>query len=142
MVLRLLHWIVLSAVTLRGRTDAVNLVYDIFSLQRQEKLIQGLHKLGLSQLPLAVAVAYYHCLSNNIGGPPVQYMYASDQKAWIRYGAPRWIWAGTVLCAIPSEVSKAMLAEWRAQSGLSLGNPRRGFVCTKQAVDGDLGLEG
>lgn len=31
---------------------------------------------------------------------------------------------------------------WHARNGLALGNPRLGFVCTKQAADGDAGLEG
>lgn len=35
-----------------------------------------------------------------------------------------------------------MLRGWHARNGVSLGNPRLGFVCTKQAVDGDSGLEG
>jgi hypothetical protein len=35
-----------------------------------------------------------------------------------------------------------MLAGWHARNGVSLGNPRLGFVCTKQAVDGQSALEG
>mgnify|MGYP000265235172 CR=1 FL=1 len=61
----------------------------------------------------------------------------SDRMAWIRYGTPRWAWEGTALCGIPPEVSVAMLRGWHARNGVSLGNPRLGFVCTKQAVDGD-----
>ncbi|MBD9418853.1 hypothetical protein IB259_06300 [Achromobacter sp. ACM04] len=134
--------IVLSAVTRRGTARAAELVYEIFCRQRNERFLPGLKKLGIAHLPPAVAAAQYHYLSNHIGGVAVQYMYESDRKAWIRYSAPRWIWSGTALCAIPSEVSRAMLAGWHAQNGVSLNNPRLGFVCTKQAVDGQSGLEG
>lgn len=125
-----------------GAAKAAKLTYEVFSLQRQERFLPGLRKLGIDRLPHAVAAAQYHYLSNHIGGVPVQYMYESDRKAWIRYAAPRWIWSGTALCGIPPEVSRAMLAGWHAQNGVSLNNPRLGFVCTKQAVDGQSGLEG
>jgi hypothetical protein len=69
-------------------------------------------------------------------------MYESDRKAWIRYPPPRWIWKGTAICGIPGEVSRAMLRGWHANNGVALGNPRLGFVCTKQSVDGQDGLEG
>jgi hypothetical protein len=35
-----------------------------------------------------------------------------------------------------------MLRGWQVHNGVSLGNPRPGFVCTKMAVDGDAGLGG
>jgi len=72
----------------------------------------------------------------------VEYMYETDRKAWIRYPPPRWIWKGTAICGVPGEVSRAMLRGWHANNGVSLGNPRLGFVCTKQSVDGQDGLEG
>src|SRR5450432_2510464 len=34
------------------------------------------------------------------------------------------------------------VAGWHANNGVSLGNPNLGFVCTKQSVDGQDGLEG
>lgn len=134
--------IVLSTVTRKGTPAAAELVYEIFCRQRRERFLAGLRKLGIDGLPPAVAAAQYHYLSNHIGGVAVQYMHESDRKAWIRYNAPRWIWSGTALCGIPSEVSRAMLAGWHAQNGVTLGNPRLGFVCTKQAADGQSGLEG
>lgn len=134
--------IVLFTVSRLGPPKAEELVYEIFCRQRRERFLPGLQKLGLDKLPHAVAAAQYHYLSNHIGGVSVEYMPESDRKAWIRYAAPRWIWAGTALCGIPPEVSRAMLRGWHAQNGVMLGNPRLGFVCTKQAVDGDSGLEG
>jgi hypothetical protein len=66
----------------------------------------------------------------------------SNRKAWVRFPPPRWVWSGVAICGIPITVSEAMLRGWQAHNGVSLGNPRLGFVCTKMTVDGDAGLEG
>jgi hypothetical protein len=134
--------LILTTVTRRGTADAAEFMFRIFRRQQQERFLPGLEKLGLSGLPPAVAAAQYHYLSNWIGGVSVEYMYESDRKAWIRYPPPRWIWRGTAICGVPGEVSRAMLRGWHANNGVSLGNPRMGFVCTKQSVDGQDGLEG
>jgi hypothetical protein len=134
--------LILTVVTRRGTADAAEFVFRVFRRQQQERFLPGLEKLGLSKLPAAVAAAQYHYLSNWIGGVSVEYMYESDRKAWIRYPPPRWIWRGTAICGVPGEVSRAMLRGWHANNGVALGNPRLGFVCTKQTVDGQAGLEG
>jgi len=134
--------IVLYTVSRLGAQKAEELVFEIFCRQRRERFLPGLKKLGLEQLPHAVAAAQYHYLSNHIGGVSVEYMFESERKAWVRYAAPRWIWSGTALCGIPPQVSRAMLLGWHAQNGTMLRNPRLGFVCTKQTVDGQSGLEG
>jgi hypothetical protein len=134
--------LILSVVTRRGTADAAEFVFRVFRRQQQERFLPGLEKLGLSRLPPAVAAAQYHYLSNWIGGVHVEYMYETDRKAWIRYPPPRWIWRGTAICGVPGEVSRAMLRGWHANNGVSLGNPNLGFVCTKQSVDGQYGLEG
>jgi hypothetical protein len=134
--------LILSVVTRRGTSDAAEFVFRVFRRQQQERFLPGLKKLGLSHLPPAVAAAQYHYLSNWIGGVHVEYMYETDRKAWIRYPPPRWIWRGTAICGVPGEVSRAMLRGWHANNGMSLSNPNLGFVCTKQSVDGQDGLEG
>ena len=134
--------IVLYTVSRKGPQETARFVYEIFCRQRLERFLPGLQKLGLDRLPHAVAAAQYHYLSNHIGGVSVEYMPESNRKAWIRYAAPRWLWSGTALCGIPPSVSTAMLEGWHAQTGLMLQNPRLGFVCTKQTVDGQSGLEG
>ena len=101
-----------------------------------------MEKLGLDNEPHAVAAAKYHYLSNQLGGVKVEYLEESATKAWVRYPPPRWIWAGTAICGIPSNVNRAMLRGWHAHNGVTLGNPRLGFVCTKTTVDGQPGLEG
>ncbi len=133
---------ILRTIVERGSATAAELVCRIFRRQRLATFLPGLRKLGLDQLPAAVAAAQYHYLSNELGGVRVEYIYESERKAWIRYPPPRWIWAGTAICAVPSEVSSAMLRGWHAENGVSLGNPRLGFVCTKQTVDGEDALEG
>lgn len=134
--------LILTVVTRRGTPDAAEFVFRIFRRQQQERFLAGLDKLGLSHLPPAVAAAQYHYLSNWIGGVSVEYMIENDRKAWIRYPPPRWIWRGTAICGIPGDVSRAMLRGWHANNGVALGNLRLGFVCTKQSVDGQDGLEG
>jgi hypothetical protein len=134
--------LILTVVTRRGTADAAEFVFRVFRRQQQERFLPGLEKLGLSHLPPAVAAAQYHYLSNWIGGVSVEYMYETDRKAWIRYPPPRWIWRGTAICGVPGEVSRAMLRGWHANNGVALGNLNIGFVCTKQSVDGQDGLEG
>jgi hypothetical protein len=134
--------LVLTVVTRRGTAAAAEFVFGVFRRQQQERFLPGLEKLGLSHLPPAVAAAQYHYLSNWIGGVSVEYMYETDRKAWIRYPPPRWIWRGTAICGVPGEVSRAMLRGWHANNGVAVGNPNLGFVCTKQSVDGQDGLEG
>jgi hypothetical protein len=132
----------LTVVTRRGTREAAEFMFRVFRRQQQERFLPGLKKLGLDHLPPAVAAAQYHYLSNWIGGVHVETMYESDRKAWIRYPPPRWAWKGTAICGIPGEVSQAMLRGWHANNGVALGNLKLGFVCTKQSVDGQDGLEG
>jgi hypothetical protein len=134
--------LILTVVTRRGTAAAEEFVFRVFRRQQEERFLSGLEKLGLSKLPPAVAAAQYHYLSNWIGGVFVEYMYESDRKAWIRYPPPRWIWQGTAICGIPMEVSRAMLRGWHANNGVALRNLKLGFVCTKQTVDVQDGLEG
>jgi hypothetical protein len=125
-----------------GPAQAAEAVFRTFRRQQLARVLPGLKKLGLDKLPHAVACAQYHYLSNQVGGVKVEYVYESDRKAWVRYPPPRWIWWGSAICGIPSEVSRAMLRGWHAHNGVALGNPRLGFVCTGQTVDGHPGLEG
>ncbi len=134
--------LILATIVRCGTPLAAALVERVFARQREARFLDGLRKLGLDGLPHAVAAAQYHYLSNDVGGVAVEFMPESDRKAWVRYVPPRWIWAGTALCAVPDEVTVAMLRGWHARNGESLGNPRLGFVCTKTTTAGDVALEG
>lgn len=133
---------VLGVVAHRGAEAAERLVFRALRIQQQERFLPGLRKLGLDGLPHAVACARYHMLSNAIGGVRVHCIEESPRKAWVVYPAPRWVWWGTAVCGIPARVSAAMLRGWHAHNGVSLGNPRLGFVCTGQVAAGDAALSG
>jgi hypothetical protein len=134
--------LVLTLVSQKSAQAARDFMFAHFRKQHLEKFLPGLRKLGLDALPDAVACAQYHYFSNALGGVKTEYVRESDRKAWVRYPPPRWIWQGTAICAIPREVNEAMLHGWHGHNGVSLDNPRLGFVCTGQTVNGDPGLEG
>ncbi len=134
--------LILGVSSKRGRDDAGKFMHRVFRHQHHEKFLSSFDKLGLSDLPDAVAAAAYHYLSNSIGGGRVEFMRESDRKAWVRFVPPRWIYDGTAICGVPSEVSRGILRGWYAHNGVSLNNPRLGFVCTAQTMDGQHGLAG
>ena len=139
---RYLTGLLLALITRHGTARAAEVVRRTFRRQHLELFLPGLRKLGLEQLSPAIACAKYHVLSNALGGVRVSWIPESERKSWVRYHPPRWIFDGTAVCAVPTEVSRAMLWGWHAHNGVSLGNPRLGFVCTKQTTDGQPGLEG
>ncbi len=134
--------LILTLVSRRSAADAAEWVFRVFRHQHHEKFLSSFEKLGLSGMPDAVACAAYHYLSNSVGGVRVEFMRESDKKAWVHFVPPRWIYPGAAICAVPSEVSRAFLRGWYAQNGVSLANPRLGFVCTAQTTDGQHGLAG
>jgi hypothetical protein len=139
---RYLTGLILALVLRHGTARAAEVVFRTFRRQHLEKFLPGLAKLGLAHLPPAVACAQYHVLSNAVGGVRVEWIPESDTKSWVRYLPPRWIFDGTAVCAIPTEISRAMLRGWHAHNGVTLGNRRLGFVCTMQTTDAQPGLEG
>ena len=139
---RYLTGLILALVVETGTEKAARVVQGLFRRQQEERFLPGLEKLGLLDESAAVACAKYHYLSNHLGGVSVVFIPESEKKAWIRYAPPRWIFDGTAIAAIPTEVSRAMLWGWHANNGVLLDNPKLGFVCTGQTVDGLPGLEG
>jgi len=117
-------------------------MFRLFRRQHLEKFLASFNKLGLEGLPDAVACARYHCISNSVGGVPVEYMYESDKKAWVRFRYPRWMYHGPAICGIPVEVSRGFMKGWYAHNGVSLGNPRLGYVCVSEDMTGEFGFCG
>ncbi len=117
-------------------------MFRLFRQQHLDKFLSSFDKLGLSGLPDAVACAQYHVLSNSIGGVPVEYMEESERKAWVRFRYPRWMYAGPTVCGVPVGVSRGFLRGWYAHNGVSLGNPRLGFVCVSEDMTGEYGFCG
>lgn len=134
--------LILTLVSRRSADVAAEWVFRVFRHQHHEKFLSSFDKLGLRGMPHAVACAAYHYLSNSVGGVRVEFVRESDRKAWVHFVPPRWIYPGAAICGVPSEVSRAFLRGWYAQNGVSLGNPRLGFVCTAQTTDGQHGLAG
>ena len=139
---RNLTGLLLALVVRQGTERATEVVFRTFRNQHLELFLPGLRKLGLDGLPPTIACAQYHVLSNSLGGVGVVWIPESERKSWVRYLPPRWIFDGTAVCAIPTELSRAMLRGWHGHNGVTLGNPNLGFVCTMQTTDGQPGLEG
>ncbi len=139
---RYLTGLLLGMVTRLGTEPAAEVVFRTFRNQHLEAFLPGLEKLGLTDEPDAVACAKYHVLSNALGGVRVEWIPESDTRSWVRYLPPRWIFDGTAICGIPTELSRAMLRGWHGHNGVSLGNDRLGFVATSQTTDGQAGLVG
>jgi hypothetical protein len=117
-------------------------MFRLFRRQHLEKFLSSFDKLGLTGLPHAVACARYHVLSNDIGGVAVEYVEEHDRKAWVRFRYPRWMYDGPTICGVPVEVSRGFLNGWYAHNGVSLGNPRLGFVCVSEDMTGEFGFCG
>ncbi len=139
---RQLTGLLLGMVTRLGTAPAADVMFRVFRNQHLGAFLPGLEKLGLTDEPDAVACAKYHVLSNALGGVRVEWIPESDTKSWVRYLPPRWIFDGTAVCGIPTELSRAMLRGWHGHNGVSLGNDRLGFVATSQTTDGQPGLVG
>lgn len=132
----------LMVATNEGAEVVGDWMYRLFRRQHEDKFLSSFAKLGLDSLPDAVACAKYHVLSNSIGGVAVEYMYESDRKAWVRFRYPRWMYDGPTICGVPVEASRGFLRGWYAQNGVSLNNPRLGFVCVSEDMTGQFGLCG
>ncbi len=126
----------------RDRSEVYDWMFGLFRRQHKDKFLSSFGKLGLEGLPDAVACAQYHVMANSIGGVPVEYLAESDTKAWVRFRYPRWMYLGATICGIPVEVSRGFLNGWYAENGVSLNNPRLGFVCVSEDMTGEFGLCG
>jgi hypothetical protein len=132
----------LMIATRKGPEIMGDWMFRLFRRQHLEKFLASFDKLGLTGLPHAIACARYHVLSNNMGGVGVEYMEENDRKAWVRFRYPRWMYHGPTVCGVPVEVSRGFLNGWYAHNGVSLGNPRLGYVCVSEDMTGEFGLCG
>jgi hypothetical protein len=139
---QLLLGLELMVATREGPQVVGEWMFRLFRQQHEDKFLSSFGKLGLHGLPHAVACARYHVLSNGIGGVAVEYMEESDTRAWVRFRYPRWMYDGAAICGVPLEASRGFLRGWYAHNGVSLGNPRLGFVCVSEDMSGQYGLCG
>ena len=77
--------------------------FQLFRRQHEQYFLSSFNKLGLSDLPDAVACAKYHVLANTVGGVPVEYAEESSTKAWVRFRYPRWMFGGPTICGVSVE---------------------------------------
>ena len=66
------------------------------------------------------------------------------EDSLVKLGAlslPSWMYAGAAICGIPVEASRGLYG-WYAQNGVSLNNPRLGFICVSEDMTGQFGLCG
>lgn len=134
--------LILMVASRKGPAAVGEWTFRLFRRLHHEKFLSSFDKLGLTGKPHAVAAAQYHYLSNSIGGVEVEFMAERDDKAWVRFCHPRWLYEGATLCGVPVEVSHGFLRGWYSHNGVSLGNPRLGFVCTSQDMTAEYGLAG
>ena len=138
----------LSTLRARGQDAAATLMFKMLRSHQLEHFLPGLEKLGLDTEPSdAVKSAKYHYFSNILGGLEVEYMEETPEKAWVRYPPPFAMsdspfTPSAAIAAYAPEVGHAVFRAWHAHNGVSLGNPRLGFVMTQVAHQGDPCLEG
>lgn len=128
--------------TREGPSVIEDWIFRLFRSQHEAKFLSSFQKLGLEGQSDAVACAKYHVLSNGVGGVRVEYTEESETKAWVRFRYPRWMFDGAALCGIPIEASRGFLRGWYGHNGVSLKNPRLGFVCVSEDMSGQYGLCG
>lgn len=132
----------LMVTTQAGAETCGDWLFRLFRRQHEEYFLKSFNKLGLDGLPDAVACARYHVLANSIGGVPVEYAEESPTKAWVRFRYPRWMFDGPTICGVPVAASRGFLRGWYAHNGVSLNNPRLGFVCVSEDMTGEFGFCG
>ncbi|MGY4352982.1 hypothetical protein ACVWXM_009499 [Bradyrhizobium sp. GM7.3] len=135
----------LQLVTMREKGEAGIAArrYNFLNLHGKKHFIAGLKKLGLEKEPPALAAAKYHYLSNcAVGNVEMEYVEETPRKAWIRYLAPAWAYAGSGLLASPTAAQMGSFRAWHQNNGTWLGCTRLGYVCTKLYQYGDPYDEG
>ena len=132
----------LMVASTQGAKIAGDWTFRLFRQQHEQYFLASFNKLGLSGLPDAIACAKYHVLANSIGGVPVEYAEESETKAWVRFRYPRWMFSGPTICGLPVEVGRGFLNGWYAHNGVSLNNPKLGFVCVSEDTTGEFGFCG
>ena len=138
----------LSTLRFHGQDAAATLMFKMLRQHQLEHFLPGLEKLGIDKDPSdAVKSGKYHYFSNILGGLDVQYMEETPEKVWVRYPPPFAMsdspfTPSAAIAAYAPEVGHAIFRAWHAHNGVSLGNPRLGFVMTQVAHQGDPCLEG
>ncbi|WP_190815926.1 hypothetical protein [Saccharopolyspora pogona] len=134
----------LTAMTFRekGEAAANKLWFEVLTNHQGDRYAEGLRKLGIHDDPPAVAAAKYHYFTNIIGGLDMEYVEESPKKAWVRYRAPMWMYAGVAMIAMPASVRRTVFSSWHPRNGKYMNCPQLGYVGTKFSMEGDPYDEG
>ena len=138
----------LSTLRSHGQDAAATLMFKMLRRHQLDHFLPGLRKLGIDKDPSdAVKSGKYHYFSNILGGLDVHYIEETPEKAWVRYPPPYAMsdspFSPTVgIAAFGPKVGHYTFWAWHAHNGVSLGNPRLGFVLTQVAQQGDACHEG
>jgi hypothetical protein len=78
--LTIVSGLILMLVSRAEAAKAAEVVFRTVHRQQLARFLRGLRKLGLADLPHAVACAQYHYLSNQVGGVKVECVFESHRK--------------------------------------------------------------
>ena len=138
----------LSTLRTHGQSAVATLKFKMLRRHQLSHFLPGLQKLGIDKEPSdAVKAGKYHYFSNILGGLDVEYIEETPEKVWVRYPAPHALsdspfTASVAIAAFGPETGRATFWAWHAHNGVSLGNPRLGFVLTQLSQQGDSCYEG
>ena len=138
----------LSTLRTHGQAAVATLKFKMLRRHQLSHFLPGLQKLGIDKEPSdAVKAGKYHYFSNILGGLDVEYIEETPEKVWVRYPAPFALSdtpfsPSVAIAAFAPETGHATFWAWHAHNGVSLGNPRLGFVLTQLNQQGDSCYEG
>ena len=138
----------LSTIRAHGQDAVATLKFKMLRRHQLGHFLPGLQKLGLDKEPSdAVKAGKYHYFSNILGGLDVHYIEENPEKVWVRYPPPYAMSdspfsPGVAIAAYAPDTGRATFWAWHAHNGVSLGNPRLGFVLTQLSQQGDSCYEG
>ncbi len=138
----------LSTIRAHGQDAVATLKFKMLRRHQLGHFLPGLKKLGLDmETSDAVKAGKYHYFSNILGGLDVEYIEETPEKVWVRYPPPYAMSdspfsPGVAIAAYAPQTGRATFWAWHAHNGVSLGNPRLGFVLTQLSQQGDSCYEG
>jgi hypothetical protein len=138
----------LATLRSHGQSAVATLKFKMLRRHQLSHFLPGLRKLGIDKEPSdAVKAGQYHYFSNILGGLDVHYIEETPEKVWVRYPPPHALSdtpfsPSVAIAAFGPETGRATFWAWHAHNGVSLGNPRLGFVLTQLSQQGDSCYEG
>jgi hypothetical protein len=133
----------LSTLKYYGQEAVVQLEFELMRHHHINFFLEGLKRLGLeNEATDAIKCAKYHYFSNALGGLDMEYVEETPEKVWIRYLPPYGFSDGpfspsVAIAAFTTKQHNVSFEGWHAYNGVSLKNPRLGYVITHLFVNAD-----